>query len=75
MLHFLCTEANYLTLSYTAAGIYFSERKFYAGSISSASFVIDPQILFFLLWKQMEMEHLVAVMSKQCVAAHGTLHT
>lgn len=44
MLYFLCTEANYLTLSYTAAGIYISKQKFYTGTISSASFVIDPQI-------------------------------
>lgn len=47
MLFFLCSEANYLTLSYAAAGIYFSKQKFYAGTISSASFVIDPQNLFF----------------------------
>lgn len=73
MLYFLCTEANYLTLRYTAAGIYFSKQKFYTGTISSASFVIDPQILWFFSIKKREKEHLVAVMSKQCIAAHGTL--
>lgn len=47
MYSFLCTEAHYLTLSNTDAEIYISKQKCYAGSISSASFVIDPQIFLF----------------------------